>query len=243
MTDPIAYTAAVTEARKCLEASEDANWRLAELTFEQVEGGTSRRQWARDVGVSHTHVNRLYQVWKFYGGNQVSTRPPWHYAYEEVRGNWKQGSWAAPEAERGYSQLRDVPLTPGLTDTFPPAPEPEPVPEPRQPVVPYPAKVYWARQHAERPALTPEEAALRQQEKERLRRLEYVGATRIMLQGLEDAKRARGRIAPELLTADAELAEQLDRHAAWIARFADRLREAGEYTDNQVINNLSPDRE
>ena len=57
------YTEAVTEARTLVKRSEDDQWRLAELTFQAVEAGTTRKQWAQDVGVSESYAQRLWRVW------------------------------------------------------------------------------------------------------------------------------------------------------------------------------------
>src|SRR6266487_2245779 len=57
------YEKAVAEARRLVKRSEEDQWRLAELTWEQVEGGKSRAQWARDVGVGRTSVMRWYKIW------------------------------------------------------------------------------------------------------------------------------------------------------------------------------------
>jgi len=47
--------------------SEEDQWRLAELTWEQVEAGKTRTQWATDIGVHVSHAARLYTVWARFG--------------------------------------------------------------------------------------------------------------------------------------------------------------------------------
>jgi hypothetical protein len=98
------YAAAVTEARTLVKRSEADQWRLAELTWQQVEAGKSRRQWAKDIGVSHTHAERLYIVWSTWSGNQVATRPLFAEAYNfsklpetEPKDDWVPPTPADPE--------------------------------------------------------------------------------------------------------------------------------------------------
>jgi hypothetical protein len=69
------YKEAVAEARRLVRRSEEDQWRLAELTWEQVEAGRSRRQWAQDIGVSADTTERLYKVWARWSADNVGTRP------------------------------------------------------------------------------------------------------------------------------------------------------------------------
>ena len=66
----ITYTDAVAEARQLVKRSEEDQWRLAELTWEQVETGKSQRQWAKDIGVSPSHSRYLYKVWAEFGAHR-----------------------------------------------------------------------------------------------------------------------------------------------------------------------------
>lgn len=91
------YTKAVSEARTLVKRSEADQWRLAELTWEQVETGKSRREWAEDIGVGTTYAGYLYQVWARWHGRAVSKRPAFNEAYNEVRG----GSSYDQTLERG----------------------------------------------------------------------------------------------------------------------------------------------
>jgi hypothetical protein len=59
------YTEAVAEARQLVKRSEEDQWRLAELTWEQVEAGKSRRQWAKDIGVSDDSTQQWYLIWQY----------------------------------------------------------------------------------------------------------------------------------------------------------------------------------
>lgn len=91
------YQEAVAEARRLISRSEADQWRLAWITWQQVEGGASRRQWARDIGVDPEHVSRLYRVWQSHGDDVVGTRPRFTDAYAEARA----GIASAPtESER-----------------------------------------------------------------------------------------------------------------------------------------------
>lgn len=78
------YRSAVAEARQLVKRSETDQWRLAELSHGQVAGGASARQWALDIGVSHTHVNALVKMWDRFGGKDLSTRPKYSDAYIAV---------------------------------------------------------------------------------------------------------------------------------------------------------------
>lgn len=58
------YADAVAEAQRLVKRSEADQWRLAELTWEQVEAGKTRVQWAKDVGVDERTVGRWYLIWE-----------------------------------------------------------------------------------------------------------------------------------------------------------------------------------
>jgi hypothetical protein len=75
------YNEAVAEARQLVKRSEEDQWRLAELTWEQVEAGKSAAQWARDIGVSATHAKTLRRIWKNDRHLDVDERPPFAEAY------------------------------------------------------------------------------------------------------------------------------------------------------------------
>jgi len=57
------YADAVTEARTLVKRSEADQWRLAELTWEQVTTGGTRRQWSKDIGTSERWAGVLYRAW------------------------------------------------------------------------------------------------------------------------------------------------------------------------------------
>jgi Family of unknown function (DUF6192) len=80
------YQEAVQEARQLVKRSEADQWRLAQLTYEQVKAGKSRRQWAQDIGVSADHAERLYAVWAHWGmPPRGGTRPKFSEAYAMAR--------------------------------------------------------------------------------------------------------------------------------------------------------------
>jgi hypothetical protein len=78
------YEKAVAEARRLVSRSEEDQWRLAELTWQQVEAGKSRRQWAQDIGVDPSYSERLYLVWARFGAESLGTRPPFKDAYHVI---------------------------------------------------------------------------------------------------------------------------------------------------------------
>ena len=75
------YKAAVAEGRRLTKRSEEDQWRLAELTFEVVQDGKSRRQWAKDIGAGATTAERYYLIWERHGASPRSTRPKFAEAY------------------------------------------------------------------------------------------------------------------------------------------------------------------
>lgn len=91
------YEAAVAEARILVKRSEADQWRLAELTWEQIEAGKSRREWARDIDIHNSHATRLYLVWQKYGAAGRDTRPSYTDAYSEFASS-------VPREERGARQ-------------------------------------------------------------------------------------------------------------------------------------------
>lgn len=61
------YQAAVAEAQRLVKRSEADQWRLAELTFEQLQAGVTQDRWAEDVGLSRRTVRRYAAVWERFG--------------------------------------------------------------------------------------------------------------------------------------------------------------------------------
>jgi hypothetical protein len=60
-------------------------WRLAELTFEQVKvNGKTQSQWAKDVGVTQPYASYLVKIGARYNG--VIDRPTFANAYAEAQG-------------------------------------------------------------------------------------------------------------------------------------------------------------
>jgi hypothetical protein len=79
------YQEAVQEARRLVKRSEDDQWRLAQLTYEQVETGITRVQWAQDIGVSSRSVTSYYRIWERFGSTTGSDRPRFTDAWVEER--------------------------------------------------------------------------------------------------------------------------------------------------------------
>lgn len=101
------YNEAVTEARTLVRRSEDDQWRLAELTWEQVEAGKSRAQWAKDISVTRSHANRLYLIWARWGEYRVPDRPSFAEAYASLKaGVNPEDASAFLEDQRSLSTIR-----------------------------------------------------------------------------------------------------------------------------------------
>lgn len=79
------YQEAVAEARTLVKRSEQDQWRLADLTWEQVKAGKSRAQWANDIGVSVTHSQNLARLGERWEPTPGVDRPPFSEAYAAVR--------------------------------------------------------------------------------------------------------------------------------------------------------------
>ncbi len=79
------YKEAVTEARQLVKRSETDQWRLAELTYQQVKvNGVTTRQWAEDVGMSKDTASRWARVWEVYHSD--TQRPAFADALAVVMG-------------------------------------------------------------------------------------------------------------------------------------------------------------
>lgn len=106
------YQEAVTEARQLVKRSEEDQWRLAQLTWQQVQGGASRNQWASDTGMARSHVQALYKIWDEWGGQPLATRPAFGEAYYRMHTPGRHedreqiGSRAGAEAVR---HVRNMP--------------------------------------------------------------------------------------------------------------------------------------
>lgn len=79
------YGKAVAEARRLIKQSEQDQWRLAELTWEQVDAGVSKAQWARDIGTDPRHVRALHIMWERWSGARAPDRPSATEAYLMAR--------------------------------------------------------------------------------------------------------------------------------------------------------------
>lgn len=79
------YTQAVSEARTLVKRSEADQWRLAQLTWEQLSAGTATAaKWAADIGVSDSYVYRLYKMWESHSLSDEVQTPRFTDAYKEV---------------------------------------------------------------------------------------------------------------------------------------------------------------
>jgi hypothetical protein len=86
------YQHAVQEARTLAKRSEEDQWRLAQLTWEQAspheDDKKTLTQWAQDIGVHPSYVGRLYKMWDSYQSashlDRVE-RPKFSEAYNETR--------------------------------------------------------------------------------------------------------------------------------------------------------------
>lgn len=115
------YRSAVAEAKRLRKRSEEDSWRLAELTFEIVDAGASRKQWSRDTGIAASTVGVYFHVWRRWGHKALSDRPRFWDAYAKVSqaddaatqqsrkadGNIGQ---ATPKAVRRHVQSERVPV-------------------------------------------------------------------------------------------------------------------------------------
>lgn len=92
--------------------SEEDQWRLAELTWQQVkpQGEKLRSEWARDIGVHPSYVSRLYAIWRDLGDLGHQDRPRFADAYVKTIPNRAEeaeehGSSYAANARRAIRNL------------------------------------------------------------------------------------------------------------------------------------------
>ena len=78
------YQEAVTEARSLVKRSEEDQWRLAQLTFEQVGSGRTAQDWAQDIGIRPVHAMFLRRVWSNHRSD--TALPRFADAYAEAKG-------------------------------------------------------------------------------------------------------------------------------------------------------------
>jgi hypothetical protein len=69
------YEKAVAEARRLVTRSEEDQWRLAELTWQQIEVGAVKAKWERDTGIGLGNARRLFAIWQRWGQVARLDRP------------------------------------------------------------------------------------------------------------------------------------------------------------------------
>jgi hypothetical protein len=103
------YREAVQEAKRLVKRSEEDQWRLAQLTWEQVRAGKTRRAWAQDVGIDHSHANRLYLVWERWGEVQHPNRPRFTDAYAQLTHRLEPDSEVTRAQDQAQRTVRNLP--------------------------------------------------------------------------------------------------------------------------------------
>lgn len=104
------YQEAVDEGRKLVKRSEEDQWRLAQLTWEQLEGGVKAAQWANDIGVSNSYAYRLYKMWQRQSDSDDVHKPKFSEAYNDVSpASQYQPRHPEPEAHPPEHHHKDVP--------------------------------------------------------------------------------------------------------------------------------------
>lgn len=114
------YADAVAEAQRLVKRSEADQWRLAELTWEQVEAGKTRTQWAEDIGVHMSYAGRLYLVWEQWLDVVYTERPSFAEAYGQVAPSsaYRPASSAVLDMppERQAEVARELLASPGVAE-------------------------------------------------------------------------------------------------------------------------------
>ena len=92
------YQEAVAEARRLVKRSEEDQWRLAELTWQQLQAGYTQQQWADDIGMPRRTVRRYAAIWERFRASMA--RPTFSEAIVEV----DPGTRISPERARQTMQ-------------------------------------------------------------------------------------------------------------------------------------------
>jgi len=105
------YETAVAEARQLVTRSEEDQWRLAELTWEQVEAGKTRRQWSKDIGVNESTTGRWYRLWERFGDQLAGQQVTFAQAWDMVQTGADDPASARDKAEdmRAVGTVRNMP--------------------------------------------------------------------------------------------------------------------------------------
>jgi hypothetical protein len=101
------YSEAVAEARRLVKRSEEDTWRLAQLTWEQLQAGCTQQQWADDVGLSRRSVRRLAAVWDRFGA-AVLANPTSRPSAAEAMAEVDPGAGHWPNQERTKEALQQM---------------------------------------------------------------------------------------------------------------------------------------
>jgi len=108
----VQYQQAVAEARRLVKRSDEDQWQLAQLTYEQVQAGKSAVQWARDTGMSEVRAKALVRVWRRWGSAQVADGPSFTEAYDRVNNPslYSENRTGTPWQEQVKQGTRGLPV-------------------------------------------------------------------------------------------------------------------------------------
>jgi hypothetical protein len=105
----VEYQEAVQEARQLVRRSEADQWRLAQLTYEQVEAGKTRKQWAKDIGISETHAQDLYKTYARFGEKGSSPfGQNGQYTFAEAYAMAREGVATPEDARRSTDEHQAI---------------------------------------------------------------------------------------------------------------------------------------
>lgn len=98
----------VAEFRQLDEQIEQDRWRQAEILYELVEQGNSRRQLGRDLGQDDRHIGRLYRVWTTYGAQSAAQSLPEGRKYDECYAMVETGTDDPDDASMPWPKFPQV---------------------------------------------------------------------------------------------------------------------------------------
>jgi hypothetical protein len=108
------YEAAVEEARRLVKRSEEDQWRLAQLSYEQFMAGADRDRWAADIGLAQRTVNRYALAWERFGRIEApGHRRPFSEAMEAltrpIDPESEQTVWQQRQQTEARQAVRNMP--------------------------------------------------------------------------------------------------------------------------------------